>query len=67
MDIDQYDEYYQNLFIWDTKARRIVGGYRIGPGSSIFEKFGVKGFYISASLFKIKAWVFTKLYKNRLN
>ena len=53
LDIDHYDKYYQNLFIWDTKVQKIVGGYRIGPGSTIFEKFGVKGFYIR-SLFKIK-------------
>ena len=35
------------------KHKKIVGGYRIGPGSTIFEKYGVKGFYIR-SLFKIK-------------
>ena len=63
MDVDQYDNYYQNLFIWDTKAQRIVGGYRIGPGSSIFEKFGVKGFYIRG-LFKIKPGFYKTLQKS---
>jgi putative hemolysin len=53
MDVDHYDKYYQNLFIWDAKSQRIVGGYRIGPGENIFETYGVKGFYIR-SLFKIK-------------
>ncbi len=60
MDVDHYDNYYHNLFIWDTVACRIVGGYRIGPGESIFKAFGVKGFYIN-SLFKIKSGFYNTL------
>lgn len=51
-DLDQYDEYYWHLFIWDMKQRCIAGGYRIGDGEMIFNEKGINGFYIS-SLFKI--------------
>lgn len=53
-DIDEYDYYFNHLFIWDTDANRIVGAYRIGKGKDIIEIYGIKGFYID-SLFRIKA------------
>ncbi|MBN1115968.1 MAG: lysophospholipid acyltransferase family protein [Bacteroidales bacterium] len=53
VDIDEYDIYYWQLFIWDMEADRIVGAYRIGKGSDILNLYGHKGFYIN-SLFKIK-------------
>jgi putative hemolysin len=52
-DIDEYDLYYNHLFIWDTDANRIVGSYRIGKGKEIAGIYGLKGFYIT-SLFRIK-------------
>ncbi len=52
-DIDEFDLYYNHLFIWDTEADRIVGAYRIGKGRDITALYGIKGFYIN-SLFKIK-------------
>ncbi len=51
-DVDKYDSYYEQLFIWDDEAKKIIGGYRVGKGKEIFDKFGMKGFYIH-SLFKI--------------
>jgi putative hemolysin len=51
-DTDPYDSYYEQLIFWDESAKAIVGGYRVGKGKKILEKFGVKGFYIS-SLFEI--------------
>ena len=56
-DIDRFDAHYLNLFIWDTKNKVIVGGYRLGQGSKLFNEQGIEGFYIS-SLFEIKngAW-----------
>ena len=60
MDIDQYDRYYHNLFIWDSTEQRIVGGYRLGAGASVFETHGVEGFYIN-SLFNIKKGFFRTL------
>jgi len=51
LDIDEFDQYYLNLFIWDKEAKRIVGGYRMGPGQQIYEN-GIESFYIN-SLFEI--------------
>lgn len=53
MDIDEYDLYYQHLFIWDREAEKIVGAYRVGLGAEILESYGVRGFYIH-SLFRLK-------------
>jgi putative hemolysin len=53
IDIDEYDFYYQHLFIWDTDENTIVGAYRIGKGKDIIDNFGIDGFYIN-SLFRIK-------------
>jgi putative hemolysin len=53
IDIDEYDLYYNHLFIWDTDENRIVGAYRIGKGKDIAATYGTKGFYIN-SLFRIK-------------
>lgn len=52
-DLDEYDIYYHQLFIWDREAKKIVGGYRLGKGDEIFQRFGKQGFYVH-SLFKIK-------------
>ncbi len=52
-DMDEYDMYYLQLIIWDRNKQQLVGGYRMGEGDHIFERFGVNGFYTS-SLFKMK-------------
>lgn len=56
-DIDWYDSFYHNLFIWDRQAKKIVGGYRVGCGQEIFADYGIDGFYIN-SLFNIKEAVY---------
>jgi len=45
LDIDKYDTYYHQLFIWDNEQETIVGAYRIGMGGEIITKYGRKGFY----------------------
>ncbi|MBC8315130.1 MAG: lysophospholipid acyltransferase family protein [Bacteroidetes bacterium] len=51
-DLDHYDQYFEQLFIWDEEENRIVGGYRIGKGKAILKNIGIGGFYIS-TLFQI--------------
>ena len=49
IDVDDYDNYYKHLILWDAKRKRIAGGYRLGIGSEIFESHGgVEGFYTSS-------------------
>lgn len=53
-DLDEYDIYYNHLFIWDKESKMIVEiAYRIGKGDEIFYSFGKRGFYLN-ELFKIK-------------
>lgn len=52
IDIDEFDLYYHQMFIWDEVAERIVGAYRIGKGKDILEQYGKRGFYLQ-SLFRI--------------
>jgi len=52
LDLDRYDPYSEQLFIWDDLEKQIVGGYRVGKGNQILTQFGLKGFYIN-SLFRI--------------
>ncbi|HBV77985.1 MULTISPECIES: lysophospholipid acyltransferase family protein [Vibrio] len=50
-DVDEFDDYYQHLFIWDNDAQRLVGAYRLGLSDQIMSKKGVKGLY-SRTLFR---------------
>jgi putative hemolysin len=52
MDIDEYDLYYNQLFVWDSQEKRIVGAYRVGKGKEILRRYGIKGFYLH-SLFRM--------------
>jgi len=53
-DLDEYDIYYRQLILWDHQKKAIAGGYRIGFGNEIIDRYGKRGFYIN-SLFKIKS------------
>ncbi|MCC2590209.1 lysophospholipid acyltransferase family protein [Chryseobacterium sp. MFBS3-17] len=50
-DLDEYDQHYYHLFLWDSEAGKLVGAYRMGLGKEIMKKHGVAGFYTS-SLFE---------------
>lgn len=49
-DIDQYDEYYQQLFVWHKTDKQIVGSYRLGFVDKLLKERGLDGLY-SRSLF----------------
>ena len=53
IDIDEYDLYYRQIFIWDSKAEKIAGGYRVGCGDEIMNTYGRTGFYLH-TLFKFE-------------
>lgn len=52
IDIDEFDLYYNQMFIWDEDEQRIVGAYRIGLGKDILTQYGKRGFYLH-TLFRI--------------
>ncbi len=52
LDLDTYDYHYQHLILWDKEAQQLAGAYRLGIGSDIYQRYGVKGFYVT-TLFKV--------------
>lgn len=50
-DVDQYDNDYFHLILWDQLELEIVGAYRFGDAKKLKQNKGLKGLY-SASLFK---------------
>ena len=52
LDQDEFDAHFKHLILWDNAKQKIAGCYRLGIGSDIIPRFGIKGFYIS-TLFKI--------------
>lgn len=52
LDIDQFDQDYFNLFIWDRTNKKVVGGYRMGMGETIKTNKDLDRFYINC-LFEI--------------
>ncbi len=63
LDIDEYDLYYDQMFIWDNVNEKIIGAYRLGKGEDIYSQYGLKGFYIR-SLFKINKRMIPVLIKS---
>jgi putative hemolysin len=53
-DIDQFDQDYYQLLLWDDAEHEIVGAYRLGDASELIDKRGVNGLYTS-SLFEFDA------------
>ena len=53
-DIDEFDQYYQHLFLWHTETCQVIGGYRLGRAKHIIEQKGYEGLYI-CSLFSLSA------------
>ena len=50
-DLDEYDNHYHHLFLWDNADKKLVGAYRMALGSEVMKKHGIDGFYTS-SLFE---------------
>ncbi|MEW7289178.1 GNAT family N-acyltransferase [Aquimarina sp. 2304DJ70-9] len=46
IDLDEFDDYYHHMFLWDIGAKKIAGAYRMGMGSKIYSDFGIDGFYL---------------------
>jgi putative hemolysin len=60
IDLDQYDEFYQHLFLWDSTKQMLVGAYRMGFGKQIFKSHGIDGFYVN-TLFRIEPELYSMM------
>ncbi len=63
LDLDEFDEYYHHLFIWDRENQNLVGAYRLGLADEIITKFGSKGLY-SRESFRFDRRFVTSLNRN---
>ncbi|MEQ8660453.1 MAG: GNAT family N-acyltransferase [Gammaproteobacteria bacterium] len=52
VDLDLFDTYYLQLFVWDRVRRIVIGGYRLGEAERILNHYGSRGLYVR-SLFKL--------------
>lgn len=44
-DLDEYDNHYLHLFLWDRENVRLIGAYRMGLTDQILDTVGIKGLY----------------------
>lgn len=63
IDLDQYDQYYNHMFLWDDDAQVIAGAYRMGLGSEIYPKYGIEGFYLQ-DLFRFEPELYDMMSKS---
>jgi len=52
-DLDEYDNYYKHIILWDEERLEIVGSYRIAESNFVYKHYGVDGFY-SNTLFRFQ-------------
>ena len=47
LDLDEFDSYYQHMFLWSNRDQRIAGAYRLVTTPHILAERGIKGLYTS--------------------
>ncbi|WP_433834391.1 GNAT family N-acyltransferase [Flavobacterium anhuiense] len=63
IDLDEYDQYYHHMFLWDDETNKIAGAYRMGLGSEIYPKYGIEGFYLT-DLFRFEPELHDMMHKS---
>lgn len=62
IDLDDFDQHYHHLFLWDSTNNKLVGAYRMGLGVDIYKKYGIEGFYVQ-TLFKFEPELYERMSK----
>lgn len=44
-DLDEFDEHYEHLFLWDRDQRAVAGSYRVAKTDQVLSRFGRRGLY----------------------
>jgi putative hemolysin len=52
LDLDEFDDFYTHLLVWDRKQRRLVGAYRMGSAIAHRQRYVETLFQISGSLLR---------------
>lgn len=45
IDLDEFDDYYVHLCLWNTRKDEMVGAYRLGRADEILRRYGINGLY----------------------
>lgn len=45
LDLDEFDQYYAHLCLWNTRRDELVGAYRLGRADEIVRQRGIAGLY----------------------
>jgi len=53
LDLDEFDDTYFHLIVWNTEKQELVGAYRLGLTDELLERSGPSGLYTS-TLFEFK-------------
>ncbi|NOH28702.1 lysophospholipid acyltransferase family protein [Vibrio mediterranei] len=53
LDIDQFDQLYQHLFVWDKEKQKLVGAYRLGLVDELIKQGDIRALY-SRTLFNFE-------------
>lgn len=60
IDLDEFDQRYVHLFLWNNEKKELVGAYRLGRTDNIIKRYGKKGLY-TTTLFNIKSSFFDQI------
>lgn len=60
LDLDQFDQHYLHLLVWNPTDKRIIGGYRMGQTDVLLRRFGAAGLY-TTTLFRYQARLLEQL------
>ncbi|HEV3330257.1 MAG TPA: GNAT family N-acyltransferase [Bryobacteraceae bacterium] len=60
IDLDQFDQHYLHLVLWDHSSQHVAGAYRLGPTPDILPRLGVGGLYTS-TLFRYGLELFDQI------
>jgi putative hemolysin len=47
INLDEFDEHYLHIVLWDAAELEVVGAYRLAAGDEIYRQRGTSGFYTS--------------------
>jgi putative hemolysin len=47
VDLDEFDSYYQHMFLWSNRDQRVAGAYRLVTTPQVLATRGIKGLYTS--------------------
>lgn len=59
-DLDAFDEWYTQLFVWDVASKQVLGAYRLSMTDVVIKRFGQAGLYTDG-LFHYSAGFFERL------